>query len=294
MGLFSAAASAGNWTLEKLGLDWVTGITPITDSTAAVAAGRASAIPITITFPEYIGTNPIPFTQFGQLTLTVPNHSTTFGEIALNMAQNSLNMLELVVAFQNVIDEEGGLRIKDQLDPYHYEIVRNALQENGETVPPVTEPEATTLNEIGGAITEFGLLSSIGPVVDALQAAGKLEFLSVTPQVSAYPGVQIFNTTLLGGVPNDINFSSTWAPPGAGFPDYELPLAIMNSAVAIQGLVTSYAVGIFRNAIDTESRALLLKGVLGEFGRAVSDQAIQSTGGTPPDWEEPTGQSGVF
>lgn len=292
MGLFNAAATAGTWTLEKLGLGWVTGLTPITDPAAAVAAGKASFVPITITFPEYIGTNPTPFTQFAFLNLTVPNHSTQFGDIALNMAQNALNMLELVVAFQNVIDEEGGLRIKDQLDPYHYEVIRNALEENGETVPPVREPAATTANEIGGAITEFGLLSSIGPVVDALQAAGKLDFLSVTPQQSTYPAVTPFNST--SGVPIDIAQASVYAPPAVGFPDYELPLAIINSAVSIQGLVTSYAVGIFRNAIDTESRAFLLKSVLGEFGKEVSDQAINDTGGTPPDWEEPTGQSGVF
>lgn len=293
MGLFSGVAKAGNWTLDKLGLGWVTGITPIVDPLAAVEAGKASAIPIIFTFPEYIGTDPIPFTQYSFLTLTVPNHSKQFGDIALNMAQNALNMLELVVAFQNVIDEEGGLRIKDQLDPYHYQVIKNALEENGETVPPVTEPAATDLSNLGGAITEFGLLSGIGPAVDALTAAGQLDFLSLTPQQSAYPAVAAFNSEA-GGVPIDIKQASVWAPPGIGFPDYEYALSIINSAVAIQGLVTSYAVGIFRNAIDTESRALLLKGVLGEFGKQVSDNAIKDTGGEPPEWQEPTGQSGIF
>ena len=293
MGLFSAAATAGTWTLEKLGLGWVTSVVPITDSATAVGLGKASLVPITITFPEYIGTNPTPFTQFAFLNLTVPNHSTQFGEIALNMAQNSLNMLELVVAFQQVVDEEGGLRIKDQLDPYHYEVIKNALEENGEEVPEVTEPNATKLSSLGGEITEIGLLGGIGPVVDAMQAAGKLDFLTIAPQVSAYPGVLNFNSEA-GGAPTIPTLSSVWAPPGVGFPDYEYPLQIMNSAVAIQGLVTSYAVGIFRNAVDTDSRALLLKSVLGEFGKAVSDNAIKDTGGTPPEWEEPTGQSGVF
>ena len=293
MGLFSAAASAGTWTLEKLGLGWVTGLVPITEPFTAISTGKASLVPITITFPEYIGTSPTPTTQFAFLNLVVPNHSTQFGEIALNMAQNALNMLELVVAFQQVVDEEGGLRIKDQLDPYHFEVIKNALEENGETVPPVTEPNANVLSQLGGEITELGLLGGIGPVVDAMRAAGQLEFLTIAPQVSTYPSVINFNSEA-GGAPTAPTLSSVWAPPASGFPDYEYPLQIMNSAVAIQGLVTSYAVGIFRNAVDTESRALLLKGVLSEFGKAVSDNAIEDTGGTPPEWEEPTGQSGVF
>ena len=293
MGLFSAAATAGTWTLEKLGLGWVTGVVPITESAAAVNLGKASLVPITITFPEYIGDNPTPFTQYAFLNLAVPNNSAQFGEIALNMAQNSLNMLELVVAFQQVIDEEGGLRIKDQLDPYHYEVIKNALEENGEEVPEVTEPNANELSELGGEITETGLLSGIGPAVEALQAAGQLEFLTIAPQVSAYPGVINVNSEV-GGAPSAPALSSVWAPPGVGFPDYEYPLQIMNSAVAIQGLVTSYAVGIFRNAVDTDSRALLLKSVLGEFGKAVSDNAISDTGGTPPEWKEPKGKTGIF
>lgn len=293
MGLFGGIKTGTTWVLDKLGLDWVTGVVPITDPVAAVGAGKATIVPITISFPEYIGVNPVPVTQYGFVNLTVPNHSEDFGSIALNMAQNSLNMLELVVAFQNIVDPEGGIRIKDQLDSYHYDVIKNALEENGETVPPVTEPEASTAAKIGGDLTEYGVLGAIGPAVDAMQAAGKLDFLKITPQVSAYPGVINFNSEA-GGVPTNPALFSCWAPPGVGFPDYSYSLKIMNSAVAIQGFITQYAVSIFRNTIDTDSRALVLKSVLGEFGKAVSDNAIKATGAEPPAWEEPKGQEGAF
>lgn len=294
MSIFGSIRSIGTWTLDKLGLDWVTKTVPIEDPVAAVAAGRASTVSFVLTMPEYVGTNPVPFTQLNFLNFAVPNHSTEFGSIAINMAQNALNLLEMCIALQNVVDEEGGLRIKDQLDPYHYEVIRRSLEENGETVPPVREPQANVATEIGGAITSYGLLSNAGTIVDGLSNVESLNFLAITPQTADWNPAIGFNSTDLDFAPVNPMQGSFWGNPLASWPDYSYPLAIMNSAVAVQGLVLQYAVSIFRNVIDTESRAILLKGVLGEFSKDVSDQAQRNVGVEPPAWEEPQGQSGIF
>lgn len=291
------AARAAEFTLDKLGLSWVTG-GPVGVSATTPIAPIVIELSVPEDYPSPGG--PFPGLHQGTIILNIPNHSTQFGDIAINMAQNALGMLELAVAVQTIVDEEGGLRIKDQLDPYHYQVVKTALEENNETVPPVTEPQANVLNDLGGGITETGILSGLVTAADGLAAVSEsYNFLNITPQtysvVPNFGGGGAAFTDLPDGTnppvgtpisPMAINITGEW-------PDYSFPLSIMNSAIAIQGFVTSYAVSNIRNAIDTESRALLLKGVLGEWGQQVNNDAIQDTNGTPPDWEEPSGTGGV-
>jgi hypothetical protein len=323
MGIVSGAVSAANWSLDALGLGWLTGITsaPIND------------IVITMDIPD-ISTVGIPAIHRAQYTLYVPNHSVEFGKIALNMAQNITSKIEIVIALQQIIDEEGGITIKDQLDPYHYQVIKNALEENGETVPPVTNQEATTLNQLGGEITETGILSNLSAAADALAAVGAFSLPFASPTNSQYPAgvmgqiplglaTQIAEITAsqqtLGFGPDspetqalitNLIYAGGQIPPPATppayagpmdvltwisgrFPDYAKQLQIINSCVSIDGFITSYIVSNFRNAIDTEAGALVIKSAMGDFAKRVSDQAIQDTGNTPPDWEEPTGATGV-
>jgi len=296
MGIISGAASLANWTLSKLGLGWLTGSVPLSP---------VSPIYVTIDIPDLNPAGAI--IHRANFTLWVPNHSPEFGKIAINMAQNALSKIELAIAIQSIIDPEGGVTIKDQLDPYHYDVIKQALEENGETVPPVENEEATVLNELGGTITETGLLSGLGSAADALQAAGQLGTLFEIPTVSnTLPGINLHVPSPnsvgppnpAGLIPNIPALSPTLindavCSVGGAWPDYTKQLQIMNSAVVVDGLVSQYIVANIRNAIDTEAGALVVKNAMGEFSRDVSDQAIKNTGDTPPDWEEPTGQPGL-
>tara|TARA_B110000503_G_C7092037_1_gene389850 strand:- start:358 stop:1287 length:930 start_codon:yes stop_codon:yes gene_type:complete len=308
MGIFSGVASGAEFVASKLGLTWLSG------SAATQLLTGTSDIKITITVPEiFPNLTPItPVQHGGSFTLKVPDNSKILGDIALNMAQNAVTMVELAIAIQTIIDDKGGIRIKDQLDPYHYSVIKNALEENGETVPPLKEPNANILSELGGIITETGILSNLATAADALG--------SVSPLISAYTSLPIggygvgnpaklsagtygfpaFPTTLPNnGVPTGI-LPPVGLPSGdvtitvdGYFPDYSLQYGIMSSALAIQGFVMSYAVSNFRNAIDADSKALVVKNMLGEFGKDLSDQALANADQPQPAWTEPTGQSGI-
>jgi hypothetical protein len=306
MGIFSGATKAVGWLGEKLNLSWLTG-----GAAGAALTTPTSDITVEISVPELYPSpgGPFPLQHQGSFTLKVPDHSKDLGDIALNMAQNSLALVELAIAIQSIVDEEGGLRIKDQLDPYHYQVIKNALEENNEPVPEVREPNATVLSDLGGEITETGLLSNLATAADALG--------SVSPLVESYTSLGAAKYRVPGRVSTG-EVGASFAdgnnpesdspingfPPGTTavdmtvwvsgyFPDYSLPYKIMNSAIQIQGFIMQYAVSNLRNAIDTDAKALVLKNLMGEFGKEVSDNAIKATGNTPPDWEEPTGQSGI-
>jgi hypothetical protein len=285
MGLVSGAAKALGDIGDAVGLDWVVGgLTSI-----------APPIAINISVPEdYPGVaGPFPRYHTGTIQLNVPNNSAEFGSIAVNMAQNSLVMIELAVALQSIVDPEGGITIKDQLDPYHYQVIKDALEENGEEVPPVEKPEATTLNKLGGAITEFGLLSNLGTAADALGTVSEaFNFLKFVPQVSTIPTVVLPGIAPEGPGAASIGSSITGTVVGA-FPDYALPLKIMNSATVVQGFIMQYVVSNIRNAIDTEAGALIIKNAMSDFTKEVSDNAIKNANQVPPEWSEPTGEPGI-
>lgn len=263
MGIISGAAKAGTWVLDKLGLDWVAG------GAASVPGVDTSYIEIFINVPDYHQDfSPLPDKSHGgTLLLNVPNHSKEFGAIAKNMAQATLAQIELVIALQNIISPNGGLNIKDQLDPYHYEVIKESLEENGDEVPAEKiKPEANVFKQLGGAITETGALSALGTAYDAMETAGfGLSFLEFTNQVAPYPAGLI---TPAGSPTDGINGTVTGA-----WPDYTFPLKIISSCVSIQGSLNQYAVSLFRNAIDTEAGALLLKNGMAEFSQAISENA---------------------
>lgn len=280
-GAVNSLGSAFDGLTGALGLDWVSGS----------VLGAISPVVITLTVPEDYPSpsGPFPGYHTGHLTLNVPNNSAEFGTIAINMAQNALVMIELAVALQTIINPQGGVNVKDQLDPYHYKVITDALTENGETIPPVSKPKSTTINKLGDTITEYGLLSGLANVADTLGTVSEtFAFLKFSPLVTTTVSAIAPGTT---GTPFDR--SGITGSVVGGFPDYKLPLMIMNSAIVVQGIIMQYAVANFRNAIDTEAKALLIKNTMADFTKAVSDQAITNANNTPPEWEEPTGTPGI-
>ena len=286
MGIVSGGAKALGSVADAIGLDWVGGVGGLTGlSTTPVV--------ISLGVPEdYPGVaGPFPAFHNGTITLNVPNNSKEFGEIAVNMAQNSLAMVELAIALQTIVSPKGGITIKDELDPYHYEVIKAALEENNEPVPVPENPPATTLNQLGGSIIEGGLLTGLATGADAMATVSTtFDFLKITPQIGITPNVFVPGTGPPTATPA---FSPIQGTVVGTFPDYALPLKIMNSAVQIQGFVTNYIVSNIRNAIDTEAGALVLKNAMSDVSKAVSDNAIKDAGQEPPAWTEPEGNPGI-
>ena len=185
MGIVSGGAKALGSVADAIGLDWVGGVGGLTGlSTTPVV--------ISLGVPEdYPGVaGPFPAFHNGTITLNVPNNSKEFGEIAVNMAQNSLAMVELAIALQTIVSPKGGITIKDELDPYHYEVIKAALEENNEPVPVPENPPATTLNQLGGSIIEGGLLTGLATGADAMATVSTtFDFLKITPQIGITPNV---------------------------------------------------------------------------------------------------------
>ena len=286
MGIVSGGAKALGSVADAIGLDWVGG--------AAGLTGLATTpVVISLGVPEDYPspTGPFPAYHNGTITLNVPNNSKEFGEIAVNMAQNSLAMVELAIALQTIVSPKGGITIKDELDPYHYEVIKAALEENNEPVPVPENPEATVLNQLGGGIVETGLLSGLATGADAMSSVSStFDFLKITPQVGITPNAFVPGVGPPTATPP---MSPIQATVTGTFPDYALPLKIMNSAIQIQGFVTNYIVSNIRNAIDTEAGALVLKNAMSDVSKAVSDNAIRDAGQEPPAWTEPEGNPGI-
>jgi len=290
MAIFEGVVSGLGSVADKLGFNFLTGnlIPPI-------------PAPITVAFAveDFYPGGPVFHT--GGFILNVPNHSTEFGELAINMAQEALVLVELAIALQTISDPKGGIKIKDSLDPYHYNVIKNALEENGDTVPPTANPGATLLTQLGGAIIETGALSAIATGADAMRTAGFFsDFLKLTPQLDltgpgnipfAVPGPDAtppgpFNLGNVG-TPIQVAVSGRW-------PSYSFAINVMSSAAVIKTIILQYIVSLFRNSIDTEAGALLLKNVMSDFTVAVSKNAIEKTDKQAPDDTQQEGQSGIF
>ena len=255
-----AVSSGFDFAVEKLNLSWILSPASFIPPIANIQG--------TITVPTGGGV--------GTFMIKQPDYGKQLGELAINQAQEAIALVELATALQSIVDPDGGIRVKDSLDPYHYENLKRSLQEAGEPVPE-TDPFAPTSNPLGGALTESGALSGISTAVDALALAGfGLPLLST----GAYmPEPAIVNT---GG--GNITFQ------GVGFmPSYALAYGVMNSSSQIKSVTLQYISKLIRNSIDTQAGALLLKSVLADFNKQVADNALAGAGETPPDYVEPKG-----
>jgi hypothetical protein len=286
MSIFEGAVSGLSGVANRLGFNFLTGAIPLVPP-APIFVG--------LQVPELnngIGSTG-PANHTGGFFLNVPNHSAEFGDLAIQMAQEALVTIELAVALQTITDPEGGIKIKDALDPYHYNIVRNALLENKEPVPTPANPGATILSDLGGAITETGALSAIVSGASAMRVAGFFsDFLKFTPQLSLLPAGG-------PGFGGGISFSGGVGLPilaqvAGAFPSYSLPLNIMSAAITMKTIALQYITSLLRNSIDSVAGALILKNVLDDFSVAVSANAIQKAGGTPPEATVQTGEDGIF
>lgn len=279
MAIFDGVVSAASSIASDLGI--------LTTLNPATVAASAPTSPVSVGFQVddlFVGGA---VSHVGGFTLDIPNHSVEFGILAQSTAKEALVLIELAVALQMISEPKGGIRIKDSLDPYHYNVIKNALEENGDPVPPVANPGATSLTKLGGAITETGLLSSLASGASVLQAFG---IGSIELQVAGAAGI---NSTLADFNPGNLGTPILTQVVGA-FPSYSFPLLLMNSATVVKTFALQYITSLIRNSIDTQAGALLLKNVMSDFTVAVSKNAIEKTEKTAPDATQQEGQSGIF
>jgi len=278
MAIFNGVVSAASSIASDLG---------ILTSLSAASVAFAPTSPISVGF-QVDDLNPGgTVAHIGGFTLDVPNHSIEFGLLAQSTAKEALALIELAIALQTITDPKGGIRIKDALDPYHFNVVKNALEENGETVPVPANPGATLLSKLGGTITETGLLSDLASGASALQAFG---IGSIGLQIAGPAGI---DGGLFTFVPGNLGSPILTQVIGA-FPSYSFALLLMNSATIVKSFALQYITSLIRNSIDTVAGALLLKNVMDDFSVAVSSNAINKAGGTPPEPTVQEGQTGIF
>jgi hypothetical protein len=287
MAIFEGVVSGATNLLGALGFDWVAGeLVP-----AYTPVFVDLAVPDNSIGPTVFHT--------GSFSLLFPNESVEHASIAFALAQEALVTIELAVALQTIMDPKGGIRIKDALDPYHYNVVKNALEENNEPIPVPANPGATTLTKLGGAITESGIFSGIAAAAGTMRSLNTaFNFLKLVPQTTLFPpGVGMLPSLTFAALPNNTLALQTDVRagiPGTGMPSNSLALKISASAIQIKTAALGYIVSLFRNAIDTKAQALVLKNVLDDFSVAVSANAISKAGGTPPAATVQEGEEGIF
>lgn len=287
MAIFEGVVSSAQSVLGALGFDWVAGEL-VPDYTPVF---------VDIAVPDIFTGGSVFHT--GSFSLLFPNESVEHANIAFALAQEALITIELAVALQTIMDPKGGIRIKDALDPYHYNVVKNALQENNEPVPVPANPGATLLTKLGGAVTETGLFTGIAAAAGTMKSLSTaFNFLKLLPQTTTFPpGVGMLPSLTFAALPNATPTLQTDVRsglPGTGMPSNSLALKISASAIQIKAAALAYIVSLFRNSIDTEAKAVVLKNVLDDFSVAVSANAISKAGGTPPEATVQEGEPGIF
>jgi hypothetical protein len=224
----------------------------------------------TVTFPPYTGTGnlgapvlsvPVPNPLATTITLAVPDNSLELYATGAALAGIASSVVSLATALQTVIEPTGGLRVKDLLDPYQYQVVSQALVANAQPVPAGTPVSVITANPLGGAMAVTGTLTGL--------AAGAAT-LATTAGLSA--------TSFLGGT----LVAGSGAYVGNGFPDYFAPLTVINSALGVIGTALGTMATLVNASVDVPSRSLALKSVLGIFQVALNSQAAGIAGRVAP------------
>lgn len=224
----------------------------------------------TINFPNYtvsgVQNGPgtatgLPILPNAAVVLSIPDNSLDLYVTAGSIASIASSVVSLATSLQTIIEPTGGVRVKDLLDPYQYQIVTQALSANGLPTPPGT-PEATiTPNPLGGAMAVTGGLVGLGAAATAASATA---------------------TSALTGFVSGSLVSGSGVFVGNGFPDYAGPITAINAGLSVIGTAISVMANLVNLSVDVPSRALALKAVLGLFQVSVNQQSASIAGRVAP------------
>lgn len=215
----------------------------------------------TIQFPPYTTPNgpATPTIPTAVLTTAVPDNSLQFFAVGINLAGIASSLVGITTALQTVISPTGGLRVKDQLDPYQYQVVTQALSSTGIPNPGAPPSDVITPNPLGGAMTATGVAAGLAAAATALGSTAFIE--------KFMPGTLATGSAVAAGT---------------GHPDYEAPLAVINSSLGVINTCLAEINTLITASVDVPSRALVLKSVMSVFSAALNTQSIASAGRVPP------------
>ena len=191
-------------------------------------------------------------------TLNVPNHITSMYAIGLNLATLASTLVTLATNLQLIVSPTGGIKVKDALDPYAFQVITDALVANGQPVPPGAPDAAVASNPLGGAIAAAGALAGASGLAASLAATQAVDLLA-TPSVSTGLGATV-----------------------GAFPDYTASLTLINSSISVINTAVGQIVLLINSSIDVVSQSLVLKGVLSAFNINLTAQAATVAGRVPP------------
>ncbi len=191
-------------------------------------------------------------------TLNVPNHITSMYAIGLNLATLATTLVTLASNIQLIVSPTGGIKVKDSLDPYAYQIITDALAANSQPIPAGAPSTAVTSNPLGGAITAAGALAGAAGLATTLAATQAVDLLA-TPSVSTGLGATV-----------------------GAFPDYTASLTLINSSISVINTAVGTMATLINNSVDVPSQSLVLKGVLSAFNINLTSQAVTTAGRVPP------------
>jgi hypothetical protein len=196
-------------------------------------------------------------------TLAIPDNSLELYATGAALAGIASSIVSLATALQTVIEPTGGVRVKDLLDPYQYQVVSQALVANAQPIPAGTPVEVITANPLGGAMAVTGTLAGLAAGAAAVASTAGLAATSFLSGSIAAP-------------------NPTAVIVGNGFPDYFAPLVVINSALGVIGTALGTMATLVNASVDVPSRSLALKSVLGIFQVALNSQAAGIAGRVAP------------
>lgn len=193
----------------------------------------------------------IPSGGSGVINIPIPDHSFQLNVIALTVARISTYMVTIAESIQLISDPKGGIKIKDALDPYQYEIITKALEANDLPAPSAPPAADIKFNPIGGTIV--GIADLAGLAGGAAQLTGTQILQKFYDSVSPDPPII--------------------TPATGSFPDYIGSLTTIHASLEIISSCLSVIARSVNNSVDIPSKALLLKGILSAFQIALTEQA---------------------
>jgi hypothetical protein len=214
-----------------------------------------SAVPnpliFTITVPPLEG-------GVGTITVNLPDHTLQWYAIGLSLAGIASSLVTMALATQTITSVTGGIKIKDALDPYQYTVITQALEANGQPIPPGAAPTDIVPNPLGGAIAGAGALSGV--------AAAAALATGVVP--IALPFAVSAGTGIVQG--------------GGAAPDISGAMTLISASLAVIGTCLTVMANSLNSSVDVPSQALVIKKVMSTFNASLNTQSIAIAGRVPP------------
>ena len=205
----------------------------------------------------------------GSINMVAADHSQQLASIGLALARIAAYSISIAEVITLIVDPKGGIRVKDALDPYQYEIVSKALEANEIPSPPPPPANDTTTNTLGGTIAQTAdLAGAAGTLVGALNVA------------EGYFGEE-FDLSLLKIMPAGFG-TSILAGSTIQLPDMTPGLQTIKSSIDIIATAMSIIADSLNKSVDVPSKALLMKSILSLFSVALNEQSIKAANREPP------------